>query len=48
MASLAVMWPLTQAWYGNRIEAGYRPASIEHLQGLLRAAGLTAPFWSLT
>ena len=42
------MWPLTRAWYGDRLAADYRPAPVEHLQGLLRAAGLTEPFWSLT
>ena len=42
------MLPLTQAWYGNRLDPGYRPASVEHLQGLLHDAGLTDPFWSLT
>ncbi len=42
------MWPLTQAWYGDRLTPDYRPASAEHLQGLLRDAGATDAFWSLT
>ncbi len=41
------MWPLTQAWYGDRLDPGYRPASVDTLQALLTAAGLTSPFWSL-
>lgn len=42
------MWELTQAWYGDRLSAGYAPKPIEHLQGLLDAAGLSTPFWRLT
>jgi hypothetical protein len=48
MIPLEAMWPLTRAWYGGRLDPDYRPASIEHLQGLLRAAGASGPFWSLT
>lgn len=42
------MWQLTRAWYGDRLDPGYRPASPEHLQGLLRDVGATDAFWSLT
>lgn len=41
------MWPLTRAWYGDRLAADYRPATVEHLQGLLDAVGLTGEFWQL-
>lgn len=41
------MWPLTQAWYGTRLRADYAPASVDELQALLGAAGLTGPFWQL-
>ena len=44
---LADMWPLTQAWYGNRLDPGYVPASAQHHQDLLAKAGLTGPFWQL-
>lgn len=42
------MWPLTQRWYGDRLDPGYRPATVDHLQALLRDAGATGAFWSLT
>ncbi|MEM9749127.1 MAG: hypothetical protein AAF945_20735 [Actinomycetota bacterium] len=42
------MWPLTKAWYGDRVADDYAPASIDHLQRLLDSAGLTSPFWRLT
>ena len=45
---LRVLWPLTIAWYGDRLSPDYRPATVEHLQGLLTSAGLTTGFWSLT
>ena len=35
------------AWYGDRLSPDYRPATVEHLQGLLTTAGLTDPFWRL-
>lgn len=42
------MWPLTRAWYGDRLAPDYRPSTVEKLQGLLDDAGLTDPFWSLS
>ncbi len=41
------MWPLTRGWYGDRLDADYRPATVDHLQGLLTDAGLTSEFWRL-
>lgn len=41
------MWAMTQRWYGDRLEPGYEPASIETLQGHLTDIGLVAPFWRL-
>jgi hypothetical protein len=41
------MWPLTEAWYGDRLAADWRPASVDRLQPLLDAAGLTGGFWQL-
>ena len=35
------MWPLSKAWYGNRLAPNYRPATVDHLHGLLRAVVLT-------
>lgn len=42
------MWPLTQAWYGDRLDPAYAPKPVEHHQTLLRQAGLTDEFWQLT
>ena len=42
-----VMWPLSQAWYGDRLDADYTPRSLEDLQGLLTEAGLVSDFWRL-
>ena len=41
------MWPLSQEWYGNRVDPNYRPATIDHLQHLLTDVGLTSGFWQL-
>ncbi len=41
------MWPLTQAWYGDRLALDYRPAPIDLLQRLLTAVGATSDFWVL-
>ncbi len=38
---------LAQAWYGDRLEPGWRPRSREALQAVLAAHGLTGPFWTL-
>ena len=42
------MWPLTLAWYGDRLDPDYRPAPVEQLQRLLAVVGLSSPFWQLT
>jgi hypothetical protein len=41
------MWPLTCAWYGDRLDPDYEPPTADHLQSLLHEAGLDEPFWSL-
>ena len=41
------MWPLTLAWYGDRLSPDWRPPTVDRLQLLLTAAGLTDPFWQL-
>lgn len=42
-----VLWPLTQRWYGDRIDPDYEPSPVEALQAILTDVGLTAPFWQL-
>ncbi len=41
------MWRLTTAWYGDRLDPGFRPKPVEDLQSLLAGVGLTAEFWQL-
>jgi len=48
VAPLASIWRLSQGWYHDRLDLGYRPPSIEHLQALLDDCGLTSEFWQLT
>ena len=41
------MWTLSQAWYGDRLDATFAPRSIEATQRLLDDVGLTSAFWQL-
>jgi len=38
---------LAQRWYGDRLDPGWRPRSVEGSQAILEAVGLTGTFWSL-
>ena len=38
---------LAQVWYGKKMEADWRRATLEETEGLLEGLGLTGPFWSL-
>ncbi len=38
---------LTHAWYGDRLDPGWRPRDAAASQALLERAGLTGPFWAL-
>jgi hypothetical protein len=38
---------LAEAWYGDRLDAGWRPRTREQSQALLESAGLTGEFWRL-
>jgi hypothetical protein len=40
-------WQLADAWYGNKMDAGWRRASVDETEDLLAKLGLTGPFWSL-
>jgi hypothetical protein len=41
------MWPLSQAWYGDRLEQDYSPKPVAELQTILTRAGLVSQFWQL-
>ena len=48
-----VLMPLPQLqevarrWYGDRLEAGWRPRSREASQAILESVGLSGEFWRL-
>ena len=42
------MWELSQGWYGDRLDPDYRPPSLDEVQAMLSAVGLTDDFWQLT
>lgn len=47
-ATLAQMWPLSQRWYGDRLEPTFSGRSVEEAQEMLTEVGLTSAFWQLT
>ena len=47
VVSLEALQHLGQAWYGDRLDAAWRPRTRERSQAILDAAGLTGPFWQL-
>ena len=38
---------LAHVWWGDRLDAGWRPHTREHNQALLTSVGLTDDFWRL-
>jgi hypothetical protein len=38
---------LAGAWYGDRLDPGWRPRTTAQSQAVLEEAGLTGPFWQL-
>ena len=40
-------WELAGAWYRNKMDPGWRRATVEETGDLLSRIGLTGPFWSL-
>ena len=38
---------LAKAWYGNRLDPGWRPRTNAESQVLLEQVGLTGDFWNL-
>ena len=39
---------LAKAWYGNRLDPGWRPRTPAESQGILQDVGLTGDFWQLS
>jgi hypothetical protein len=40
-------WIISETWYAGRLDVDYRRPAIDHLQSLLRRAGLGGDVWSL-
>lgn len=38
---------LAQPWYGDRLDADWRPRTRDESQAVLASAGLASPFWEL-
>ncbi len=41
------MWPLSQSWYGDRLEPTFAGRSAEEAQKMLSDVGLTPAFWQI-
>lgn len=45
--SVQTLCDLAHAWWGNRLDTGWRPRTGEENQAILDGLGLTGPFWKL-
>lgn len=43
--SLEQLWDLSQRWYGNRLDKDFHGRSLDQVQEIFRAVGLTSNFW---
>lgn len=41
------MWPLSQRWYGDRLDPAFVGRPLEEAQQMLSGVGLTSAFWQL-
>jgi len=41
------LWELAVAWWGDRLDADWRPHTRDENQAILARLGLTGPFWQL-
>ena len=41
------LWALARAWYGDKLEPGWRRKTPSEAQATLDGIGLTGPFWRL-
>ena len=44
---IATLVTLARDWYGDRLEADWRPRTLEQSQAILARHGLTGEFWRL-
>ena len=47
LVGLDTLAALARDWYGDRLDPGWRPRSLEASQAILAAHGLTGDFWRL-
>lgn len=43
--SLARVWELAQAWYGDRLADNFRGRTVEQAEAIFRHVGLAGAFW---
>ena len=43
----ARLWELARRWYGDRLDPGWRPRSVDASQAIFTSLGLTGEFWRL-
>ncbi len=44
---IATLGALARDWYGDRLDPGWRPRTLEQSQAILDRHGLTGEFWRL-
>ena len=44
---VAALGELARRWYGDRLDPGWRPRTVEESQAILEGVGLTGDFWRL-
>ncbi|WP_028062007.1 hypothetical protein [Solirubrobacter soli] len=47
LVDLRTLRRLAERWYGNRLDADWRPRTRDESQAILDEVGLTSPFWQL-
>jgi len=45
--TISQAWELADAWYRNKMDPGWRRATVDETEALLNKLGLTGPFWTL-
>jgi len=43
----AQLHELARRWYGDRLDPGWRPRTVQQSQAILDSVGLTGAFWRL-
>jgi hypothetical protein len=47
LVALDTLQKLARRWYGDRLDADWRPRTLEESQAILDSVGLTGEFWRL-